>query len=147
MLAFADIEALVQAQHRVLISRYPGSAGALRLYRNGDSRNGYWFIAGVYAYLDPDTRLILEAPHLERFDACVIRVFTERPLTFFYERKAIGDISACSRKIAEAAEHFQLHLPKLLLRIDEYDAGTEFPEFDMALLPVPPPVSLPDVPE
>ena len=147
MLMFDDIESLVEAQRRALLSRHPGSAPAVRSYKLSGGTERPWNAAGLYAYVDPDCRLVLEALYLTHFDACVVRVFQERPLAFYFGRKAIADIEACSRKIAEGCEHFQLHLPKQLLLVEDHEVASEWPEVDALLVPVPPPFSFADVPE
>jgi hypothetical protein len=101
----------------------------------------------MYAYLDSDRRLVFEAMHLKRFDACVIRVFQEHPLGFFYQRKAISDLNACKSKIIEAAECFQLHLPQKPLPISAHSVDADWPGLEQVLLPLPPPCKFEDVPE
>jgi hypothetical protein len=145
MLSFKDIESLVQAQHRTLLSANPSLANAVRLYKNGG--RSHWSTAGMYAYVDSDKRLVFEAMYLERYDACVIRVFHEQPLRFLYQRKAVGDISKCTPKIRDGMENFHLHLPQRRLLIAEQDAGTEWPEMDRVLLPIPPPCTVAEIPE
>ena len=147
MLSFESIASLIQAQHRSLLLRDPGLSGAIRLYKNRGGGNPGWLTTGIYAYLDSDCRLVFEAMQLKRFDACVIRVFQEHPLRFFYQRKTIGDLDACTPKIIEAAESFQLHLPQKPLPISAHSVEVDWPGLEQVLLPVPPPCKFEDIPE
>lgn len=101
----------------------------------------------MYAYLDSHRRLVFEAMYLKRFDACVIRIFRENPLHFFYQRKAIGDLDTCASKITEAIECFHLHLPQELLPISEHSVELDWPGIEPVLLPLPPPCKFEDIPE
>jgi hypothetical protein len=147
MLKFEDIESVVESQLRTLMTRHPASASALRSYKISGGAERPWVAAGIYAYVNAESRLVLEALYLEQFDACVVRVFLESPLEFFYGRKTVSDLSSCSGKIAKAAEHFQLHLPKDLLPVQDHDVAGDWPELDALLGPLPPPFDFATLPE
>jgi hypothetical protein len=151
MLAFADIEGLVEQQLSALASQ-PEFADALRSYRirGGDEAAQPWRVAGFYAYEGKNKRLVFEALYLKALDTCVVRVFRESRLKILYARKAVGDIANLSSQLCEAAELFLLQIQKpLALQLFERDYGRISKllgkSVTQALSPIPPPVSLEEI--
>ena len=146
MIVFDEVERIVMEQHGSLLTRHPGSAGACRVYTNSGGE-GVWLSAGIYTFVASTTRLVLEALYLERFNACIVRVFTEIPLRFFYERKATTP-QACAARVSEALGAFQMQLPNDLLSLIEHDASEGWHRriFE-ALAPIPPPVNVANISE
>jgi hypothetical protein len=151
MLAFADIDRLVEEQLSVLASQ-PDFADALRSYRirGGEEAAQPWHVAGFYAYEGKNKRLVFEALYLEALDTCVVRVFQESRLKILYARKAVGDIGKLSSRLCEAADVFLLQLQRPLeIQLFERDYGRISKLLGQsvcqALSPIPPPVSLEEI--
>src|SRR2546426_12289010 len=100
MLAFADIEGLVEEQLSALASQ-PECAGAFRSYRirGGDEAAQPWRVAGFYGYEGKNKRVVFEALYLEALGTCVVRVFRESRLQSLYARKEVSALAdvACRR--------------------------------------------------
>ena len=146
MIAFEEVERTVKEQHGSLIERHPGSAEACRHYK-GRGGEGGWSTVGIYAYVAPERRIVLECLYLARYSACVIRVFEESPLKFFYERKATT-AEACASRVGEALAELQMRLPRSLLSLREHEVSEAWgQEMSEVLAPIPPPVHYSSVPE
>src|SRR2546426_11586038 len=102
MLAFADIEGLVEEQLSALASQ-PECAGAFRSYRirGGDEAAQPWRGAGFYGYEGKNKRLVFEALYLETLDTCVVRGFREFRLKILYDRKRVCDNGKLLARVRE----------------------------------------------
>lgn len=148
MLSFSEIERLVEEQLTAL-SAEPNVSGALRSYRvdGGGETDNPWRVAGVYAYENKNTRLVLEALYLKSCDTCVVRVFREGRPQILYARKSVGDVTTLAPILDGAAAQFLLQLTKSLpLQSSEAGYGRISKlvgqSLSRALAPIPPPVNL-----
>lgn len=151
MLSFREIEELIE-EHLTRLSAEPNISGALRSYRvnGGDETDNPWRVAGLYAYENKDTRLVLEALYLSSRDTCVVRVFREGRPQILYGRKSVGDVTTLASIVDEAAAQFLLQLNESL-PLQSIESGYGFiskvlgKSLSQALAPIPPPVDLSQV--
>jgi hypothetical protein len=148
MLAFADIERLVRDSRSTLVAGDPGLEEAVRFYSSSGGNMNPWHTAGMYVHLDGANRLVLEALHFKKLDACVVRVFVETPLNILYARKCFGDIVPCNTLVSEATSILLAEIPTSPQSAAAFDPpGGLGLKGSTALLPVPPPVKIADIPE
>jgi hypothetical protein len=118
---------------------------ALRLYRSGGGEGQSWRTAGAYLRIPKDNRLVLEALFLKRGDTCVVRVYEESPIQFFFARKFDIRGNSCEEIMALAVDALVQRLPARIPTPRQVPASLGL-DVEQALLPIPPPVNLSQIP-
>lgn len=145
MLSFDDVAEAIKRSTFGLEPVHPSGFSSLRLYRHSGGQGPSWRATGAYLSVGEENRLVLEALYLQRIDTCVVRVYEESPLQVFYARKFGLGVPSCAQIMDSAFAIFGQHLPARL------PAQPSAPvllglKVAQALLPVPPPVSVADIP-
>lgn len=110
-----------------------------------DARGVSWRTFGLYAYVTPTCRLVVEGLHSAAHGFCAIRTYREDPFTVLYGRKWAGDLCRFERACLSAAEIFSsglpatVHLPPARAKSDDTLFDKFFGLFAGALNPIPPP--------
>jgi hypothetical protein len=145
VLSFDDIAESVKRSASGLKVVRAGISPSLRLYRHSGGRGPSWRTAGAYLSIADENRLVLEALYLQQIDTCVVRVYQESPLKVLYARKFGVSAPSCAQIMDSAFAVFAQHLPsRLPMQPDAHESLG--PKVERALLPIPPPVNVADVP-
>lgn len=78
-------------------------------------------------------------------DTCVVRVYEEMPLKIHYARKFSLGVASCAQNMESAFSAFGQHLPARLPARPNAQRSLGL-DVAQALLPVPPPVNVVEVP-
>lgn len=145
MLSFDDVADAVKRSTFGLEPVHPEAFSSLRLYRHSGGQGPSWRTAGAYLRVAEESRLVLEALYLQRMDTCVVRVYREAPFQIHYARKFSLSAPSCAQIMESAFSVFGQHLPT---RLPDQPAVKRSLDLDVerALLPIPPPVNVADVP-
>jgi hypothetical protein len=145
VLSFDDVADAVTRSTVGLEPVHPGAFSSLRLYRHSGGQGPSWRTVGAYLSVAEVDRLVLEALYLQRMETCVVRVYQENPLQIHYARKFSLSAPSCAQILESAFSIFGRHLPP---RLPAQPSSQQSLGVDVAkaLLPIPPPVNVAEVP-
>src|SRR5262245_25126359 len=110
-LAFNSIVAAVREHYSGLALSNPYFAQVLRVYESVGINSRKWKTTGIYATACNNTLFVLEVFFQSADNVCVVRVYKDTPLTFYYARKTSGELEAASTLVGEAATIFRDIVP------------------------------------
>ena len=145
MLSFDDVADAVKRSTFGLELTHPSAFSSLQLYRHSGGQGPSWRTTGAYLNIAGDNRLVLEALYLKRIDTCVVRVYEELPLRIHFARKFGLEAPSCAHIIESAFSYFGQHLPAQLPAQPGVPRSLGL-DVAQALLPVPPPVNVAEIP-